>query len=114
MGDILRFPSAQAQGLAYLDRQLRDLLISKGADDTLVEFAARQLTDIYCQLSGSEQYSFDVEIPVRLSIEESQALSDQINAGLEGVRDQNHALLVNLVAQLVLAEVKLFQHEREP
>lgn len=114
MGDILRFPSAQAQGLAYLDRQLRELLLRKGADDTLVNFAVQQLTDTYTQLSESEQYSFDVEIPNGLSSEESQALSDQINIGLEGVRRQNHSLLINLVAQLVLAEVKLFQHEREP
>lgn len=114
MGDILRFPSAQAQGLAYLDKQLRELLRSKGADDKLIDFAARQLTDIYARLSESEQYCFEVEIPSGLSSDESAALADQINTGLEGVREQNHALLVNLVAQLVLAEVKLFQHERQP
>jgi hypothetical protein len=39
-------------------------------------------------------------------------LYQQINTGLEGIRRENHALLVKLVAQLVLAEVKLFQHER--
>ena len=30
MGDILEFPSQQTQGLAFLDRQLRELLTAKG------------------------------------------------------------------------------------
>ena len=32
MGDILEFPSQQAQGLAYLERQLREMLAARGAD----------------------------------------------------------------------------------
>jgi len=31
---------------------------------------------------------------------------------LEGLRKENHALLVTMLAQLVLAQVRLFQHER--
>ena len=40
MGDILTFPSSTQRGLAYLDRTIRDLLTSKGADDELIDFAA--------------------------------------------------------------------------
>ena len=112
MGDILEFPSQQSQGLVYLDRQLRELLIAKGADDQLVDFAAKQLTKMYAQLSESEQYSFTVELPAHLEPQESKKLYRQINDGLEGVRKENHALLVKMVAQLVLAQVRLFQHER--
>jgi hypothetical protein len=112
MGDILEFPSQQAQGLVYLDRQLRDLLTAKGADQQLVDFAARQLTRMYAQLSESEQYSFIVELPAQLDGKQRDQLYNQINAGLEGIRRENHALLVNMLAQLVLAQVRLFQHER--
>ncbi len=112
MGNVLKFPSRQAQGLAFLDRQLRALLEARGADDKLVDFAAGQLTDIYAQLSESEQYSFTVELPESISVSEKVAIYDQINEGLEGIRQENHALMVKLVAQLVLAEVRLFQHER--
>jgi hypothetical protein len=112
MGDILEFPSQRAQGLAFLDRQLRELLAAKGADEQLINFAARQLTNMYTQLSESEQYSFTVELPTQLGAQESASLYRQISAGLEGIRKENHALLVNMIAQLVLAQVRLFQHER--
>ena len=35
-----------------------------------------------------------------------------INQGLEEVRQENHVAMVKLVAQLVMAEVRLFQYER--
>ena len=112
MGEILEFPCQQAQGLAYLDRQLRALLRSKGADEQLIDFAARQLTGIYAELSESEQYSFSVELPEQFSAADRDHLYRQINTGLAGIRKENHALMVKLVAQLVLAEVRLYQHER--
>ncbi len=112
MGDILEFPSQQAQGLVFLDRQLREMLTAKGADDQLIDFAAKQLTKMYAQLSQSEQYSFTVELPPQLDSKESEKLYRQINDGLEGVHKENHALLVKMMAQLVLAQVRLFQHER--
>ena len=112
MGDILEFPSQRTQGLAFLDRQLRELLAAKGADEKLVDFAATQLTKMYAQLSESEQYSFTVELPAHLGAQEKANLYRQINTGLEGIRKENHALLVKMMAQLVVAEVRLFQHER--
>ncbi len=112
MGEVLEFPSQQAQGLAYLDRQLRALLQARGADEQLIDFAARQLTSTYAELSESEQYSFSVDLPEGVSEASRDHLHRQITAGLEGIRRENHALMLKLVAQLVLAEVKLFQHER--
>jgi hypothetical protein len=112
MGEVLEFPSLQAQGLAYLDRQLRDLLQARGADEQLIDFAVEQLTRIYGELSESEQYSFGVELPDSIQLEDRDSIYRQITAGLEGIRKENHALMLKLIAQLVLAEVKLFQHER--
>jgi len=112
MADILEFPSQQAQGLAFLDRELRALLEAKGADAPLIDFAVNQLTRIYTDLRESEQYSFSVELPESISAGDRDRLHRQITAGLEGIRQENHALMIKLVAQLVLAEVRLFQHER--
>ncbi|MFK8048736.1 MAG: hypothetical protein AB8B81_09900 [Halioglobus sp.] len=111
MGKVYEFPSQQVQGLGYLDKELRKLLESKGADQQLIDFAATQLTDIYAQLSESEQYIFSLTVPAGMSEEDREDLNQQINVGLEGIRQENHAMMVKLVAQLVLAEVRLYQHE---
>lgn len=113
MGDILEFPAAKAQGMAFLESQLRDILDSKGADEQLIAFAVEQLVKVYGRINESEQYSFSVQLPEGLSSREKTTLEGEINAGLEGVRRNNHALMLELVAQLVLAEVKLFQHQRD-
>ena len=112
MGRLFEFPSQQVQGLAYLDRQLRSLLEGRGADQQLIDFAAAQLTQIYAQLSESEQYLFTLTLPEGVNDSDRDALNRQINDGLEGIRRENHAMMVKLVAQLVLAEVRLYQHER--
>ncbi len=112
MGRVYEFPSQQAQGLGYLDRELRNLLESKGADQQLIDFAATQLTKIYAQLSESEQYVFSLTVPAGIAEDDREDLKRQINTGLEGIRQENHAMMVNLVAQLVLAEVRLYQQEK--
>ncbi|MDZ7784186.1 MAG: hypothetical protein U5K56_15025 [Halioglobus sp.] len=112
MGDVLEFPSQRAQGLVFLERELRGLLRAKGADEPLIEFAADRLTQIYCRVSESEQYGFSVRLPDGLSDVQRDALEEEINNGLRLIHKENHSLLLELVAQLVLAEVRLFQHQR--
>lgn len=113
MGDVFEFPSQQAQGLAFLDRQLRELLTARGADEQLIDFAADQLTRTYSHINESEQYNFAVKLPEGLSDTQKDALQSQINTGLESIRNENHSLVLELVAQLVLAQVRLFQQQRD-
>ena len=113
MGDVLEFPTPKAQGMAYLENQLRTMLDAKGADEQLIDFAVQQLTSVYTRINDSEQYSFTVHLPDGMAEPDRAALQDDITAGLEDIRRANHALLLELVAQLVLAEVKLFQHQRD-
>lgn len=113
MGDILEFPSPQAQGLAYLDRQLRQLLAAKGADPELIDFAVDQLKHTYTRFNQSKQYTFNLHLPEGLTPQARDELQLQISAGLEGLRQDNHRLVLALVVELVLAEVRLFQQQRE-
>ncbi|EEB77861.1 MAG: hypothetical protein P8L70_11410 [Halioglobus sp.] len=113
MGNILEFPSEQAKGLAFLDRQIRQLLTSKGADDELIDFAAQQLTRIYKRIKDSEQYCFGIRLPEGLSEQKRTELKIDIDAGLETIRKENHGLMIELVAQLVLAQVQIFQLQRD-
>lgn len=112
MGDILSFPSSTARGLAYLDRTIRELLVARGADDELIDFAAAELTRVYRQVSDSESYQLEVRLPDGLDQRQRDALREQISSGLEAMRKENHGLVLDLVAQLVLARVSLFQLSR--
>ncbi|TGD70965.1 hypothetical protein E4634_20410 [Mangrovimicrobium sediminis] len=113
MGELLEFPSSRAQGLAYLDRNIRELLAARGADRDLIDFAARQLTDIYNRSQGAEQYQFNVRLPDALDERAATELKVDIETGLEELRRENHALVLQLIAELVLARVQLFQSRRE-
>jgi hypothetical protein len=112
MADILEFPSLQAQGLAFLDRELRRLLEKRGADPALIDFAATQLTDIYSEITEQEDYQLKLAMPPELSAEAVESIREQVTEGLAAISRQNHAMLVRLAAQLVMARVQLFQRER--
>ena len=112
MGDILSFPSSNARGMAYLERTIRDLLTERGADGELIDFAAAELTRVYRQVSEGENYQLDVRVPEGLDSGQRDALYLEISAGLESLRKHNHGLILDLVAQLVLARVSLFQLNR--
>jgi len=109
---VLEFPSQQARGLAFLERQLAELLRARGADQALTEFATAQLTEIYGRISDSEQYHFSVHLPDGLGAAQQDALRGEITAGLERIRRENHSLALELAAGLLLAKVQLFQRER--
>jgi hypothetical protein len=112
MGKILEFPSQQAHGLAYLDRQLRQLLASRGADQALIDFAAQQLTTTYSRYIQSEPCSLTLHLPGELSDAQREALEQQLTEELEAVHRDSHARALELVAELVLAEIRLFQQGR--
>lgn len=113
MGEVVEFPAQGARSNTYLEQQLRQLLAAKGADDELIEFAIKQLSSSYSRLSEAEQYSFTVHFPASLSSEERTRLQAEINAGLEGIRSENHALLLELIARLLLTELRLYQEQRQ-
>ena len=112
MARILEFPSQRAQGLAYLEEQLRQLLTSRGADADLVDFAAATVRDVYQRSIDAENYSFSLELPASTSQAEAESLRQGIQAGIEQIREENHAVIVRLIAELVLAEVKIFKQQR--
>lgn len=113
MGDILEFPSREVQGLSYLESQLRDLLSAKGADEELMEFAAKTVRDIYERFASSENYSFSVQLPEGTPADDAEALRVAIQDGVEHIRSENHAIIVRLIAELAMAEVRLFQNSRD-
>ena len=113
MAQILEFPSRQAQGLHFLEQRLRSLLEGKGADGELVEFANKTLRDIYQRTVAAENYRLSITVPEGLSEAGAEQLRGDIRKAVESLRDDNHTIVVHLVAELVLAHVKIFQYERD-
>jgi len=112
MGTVVEFPAQSARGIAFLETQLRQLLTAKGADEQLIDFAVKELLSSYNHLREAEQYSFAVHFPDTLTASQQQDLQDEINKGLEGIRAENHTLMLELTAQLLLTRIQLFQQQR--
>ena len=113
MGSILEFPSQRAQGLAFLDQQIRQLLTERGADQELIDFAAKTTREVYERSIDAENYSFSVTLPEGIADADAEALRDSIREGVERIRDGNHAVVIRLIAELVMAEVRMFQANRD-
>ncbi len=113
MASILQFPSNELKGLSFLEQQVRALLAQRGADEQLIDFAASTLRDVYERHSQAENYSVELQLPGQLSQQEAEDLAASVQSAMEDVRNENHAIMVRLIAELVMAEVKNFQCQRE-
>lgn len=114
MSKVLEFPSQRRQGLAYLDRQIREMLAARGADSELIDFAAATVKRVYERSTSAENYSFRVLVPDSIPAADAEALGESIRHGLETIRAENHAVVIRLIAELVMAEVRIFQAQRDP
>ncbi len=113
MAEVIEFPSQRTQGLAFLDQQIRELLGNRGADDELIDFAATTVKRVYERSVAAEDYSFQVSLPEGVSTEAAEALRQSISQGVERIRSENHAVVIRLIAELVMAEVRMFQASRD-
>ena len=113
MADILEFPTREKQAFLFLQEQLSELLRSKGADQTLIDFAIASLTDVYGELQKESDCHFEVRLPGQMTEQEAARLQEDIGAGIEQLREEHHDLTLRLAARLMLTELRLFQRERE-
>ena len=112
MSQVLEFPSRERQGLAFLEQQVRELLAARGADEELMDYAASTVRDIYEKNVQAENYTVSLDLPEGLNPDQLGQLEEALAGAIEEVRDENHAVVVRLVAELALARVRLFQYER--
>ena len=113
MANILEFPTREKQAFSFLREQLSHLLRSKGADQTLIDFAIASLTDAYGELQKESDCHFEVRLPSQMTEHEASRLQEDIGAGIEQLRKEHHDLTLRLAARLMLTELRLFQRERE-
>ena len=113
MAEILEFPTREAQAFSFL-REPRDrLLRQKGAEDQLINYVVASLTDVNSKLQTDSACHFEARLPRHISGPEAETLRQDIAEGIVRLRRKHDDLTLKLAAQLVLAELRLFQHERQ-
>ena len=112
MAEVLEFPSRESRAYAFLEQQLSALLAAKGADDTLIAFATETLQSVYGELAEASEFSFRVDLPANITLDDAERLQQQIAAGIDDLRQTHHDVLIKLAARLVLTEMRLFQEQR--
>ena len=113
MADILEFPTREKQAFSFLQEQLSQLLISKGADQTLIDFAIASLTAVYAELQKESDCHFEVRPQGQVKEQEAARVQEDVSVGIEQLRKEHHDLTLRLAARLMLTELRLFQRERE-
>jgi hypothetical protein len=109
MSNILEFPGREKQAYTYLTDQLGSLL----RDDVLIAHATELLTKVYGELKDESDFSFTVNLPSGLDIDDVQRLQEDIGTGVEALRQHHHSIVIRMAAQLLLTELALFQRSRD-
>lgn len=110
MADIIDF--SKYKELAKVGDDLAKLLADLGADHDIIEFAIRRQKELHNQHQGLVQYAFSVSLNSPISEEDQKKLYSQVQQVIAQVNEKLVAENSRLTAQLLLAEIKLFQYER--
>ena len=112
MSNVLKFPSREKQAYQFLTEQLSALLSEKGADQELIAHATQLLSKVYGELEDAD-FSFVVDLPPGIELEDAERLQQQIGEGVEALRKHHHSLTLKLAAKLLLTELQLYQQARD-
>ena len=112
MSNVLEFPSREKQAYQFLTEQLSVLLAEKGADQELINHATHLLSKVYGEIEDTD-FSFSVDLPNGIELEDAQRLQQQIGEGVEALRKHHHSLTLKLAAKLLLTELQLYQQARD-
>jgi hypothetical protein len=66
---------------------------------------------VYGELEDAD-FSFSVDLPSDIAIDEAERLQQQIGSGIEALGKHHHSLTLKLAAKLLLTELRLYQQAR--
>ncbi len=107
MGDVIDMPSRAEQGMAYLDREIRKLMLAKGESEEAIEIALQTLKDVYARYQDIGSLGFEVKLPEGLTEAQQAIIQQQIQTGIELLNEAHGHMLNRLAAELVLTKIKL-------
>jgi hypothetical protein len=109
MGDVIKFPSNEQQGMVFLENGIRELLLSKGESEETINITLNILKDVFQQYGNIGLQHFQLKLPPYIKDEHIQLISDQVTEGVQ-LLNKEHAKVINkLASELVLTKLKLHQ-----
>jgi hypothetical protein len=111
VAEIVDFAKYKAE-LEAQKGSVGSFLRERGADNELAEFGEQLSKELVGLLDNLGQYNFPVTLPRSLSAEEQMQITADVNAGIGQVHGKLEAVIRTLVARTLIAELKVFQHER--
>ena len=74
--------------------------------------ATQLLSKVYGDVEDTD-FSFSVDLPNGIELEDAERLQQQIGKGVEALRKHHHSLTLKLAAKLLLTELQLYQQARD-
>ena len=112
MADIIDF-SAHRQSLPKGKERFESWLRGLGAADDLISFSCRRYEELIQEQGDLGQYAFSISLASPLSQEDQNEICRQVQEGIAQVQDKFRSKNSQLAARLLLAEIKIYQYERE-
>lgn len=109
MGKVIELPSKAAQGMAFLDAEIRKLMSEKGESEEAVELALSTLKDVYSRYEEIGNQGFAVKLPAQLNEEEVSDIRSQIELGIAKLTEEHRHIINLLAAELVMTKLALLK-----
>jgi len=109
MGKVIKFPSKEVQGMAFLEDGIRKIMAAKGESEEAISLTLDTLKEVYSKYADMGKQNFSVKLPPYLSEEHIEIISNQITEGVQ-MLNKEHAKIINkLASELVLTKVELLK-----
>jgi len=109
MGKVIKFPSKEAQGMAYLETGINDLMALTGENADTVNITIETLKDVYRKYGNMGKQHFSLKLPPYITDEHIRLISQQITSGIQMLNEEHAKIINRLAAELVLTKVQLHQ-----
>ena len=111
MGNVIKFPSNEQQGMAFLENGIRELMLSKGESKETINITLNILKDVYKEYGNIVLQHFQLILPPYIKSEHIHLISEQGTEGIQLLNKEHTRVINKLASELVLTKLKLYQTE---
>lgn len=114
MSNVIDFKNFKSdQSLKEIQDSIQQVLVQKGADDEIVNFALSRAEELFKKYADLGDYSVSLSLNADVPLSEQEKLYSQVNQLIKQVQDKLSKANSDLLIELLFAEIKLFQYRRD-